>query len=209
MSEYITVLEETKAKLLAIVNDTEGWSKCQNVSKVLITKKKSPYFAGNMFKAEVEIDAHFEKAAKTWAPKPLGLRQEWDRSVTSSDAIQQIGPNKEGIVLRTITPKAAMGMIASREFIDAMMLLCPDNEELAMTVGISVEHPDYPVISEFVRGKNYPCGALFRKVAWDKTKVTYIGHTSIGGDLPLSLVESAMPSQIHTMLDTFRKMLAQ
>ena len=71
---------------------------------------------------------------------------------------------QEAFIIRTISPSAAMGLIASREFIDLIMLRFLDDRETAMTVGISVEHKDYPVQSSPVRGNNYPCGAIWTKM---------------------------------------------
>ncbi|XP_072037432.1 stAR-related lipid transfer protein 5-like [Amphiura filiformis] len=207
MADYVQIIEDTRTKLLAIINDEEGWQKCQNVSKILITSKKSSYFQGNIFKAELEIDAPFDKVAKTWAPKPRGVREDWDKSVTSSDCLKDI--NEELMIIRTVTPSAAMGLISSREFIDLIMLRYEEDGETAMTVGLSVEYPGYPEKDTLVRGKNFPCGAIFRKIDAGRSRMTYIGHTSIEGSVPISLVEAALPSNMKTMLDGLRKAVAK
>ena len=71
---------------------------------------------------------------------------------------------QEAMIVRTVSPSVAMGLIASREFIDLMMLRFLDDGQTAMTVGISVEHKDYPAQSSPVRGKNYPCGSILTKM---------------------------------------------
>ncbi|XP_072037640.1 stAR-related lipid transfer protein 5-like [Amphiura filiformis] len=203
MADYVQIVEDTRTKLLAIINDEEGWHKCQNVSKIRITSKKSSYFQGNIFKAELEFDAPFDKVAKTWAPKPKGFRQDWDTSITSLECIKDI--NEEVMIVRTVTPSAAMGLISAREFIDLMMLRFEDDGETAITAGVSVEYPGYPVTDALVRGKNFPCGAMFRKIDAGRSRMTYIGHTSIEGSVPVSLIEAALPSSMHTMLNGLRK----
>ncbi len=68
------------------------------------------------------------------------------------------------MVVRTVTPSAAMGLISAREFIDLMMFRHEEDGESAVTAGISIEYPGYPITADLVRGKNFPCGAEFRKM---------------------------------------------
>ena len=51
------------------------------------------------FKAELEIDADYTKVAKAWAPSPRGTRNDWDKSVTSSDCIEDVDQVPISIVI--------------------------------------------------------------------------------------------------------------
>ncbi|XP_072037642.1 stAR-related lipid transfer protein 5-like [Amphiura filiformis] len=207
MASYKQILEDCRIKLLDIINDEEGWEKCQNEKQIVITRKLSTFFDGHVFKGEVDIDAPFDKVAKIWAPNPKGHREEWDTHVTSLECVEEI--DEEVYIVRTVTPSAAMGLVAARELIDLMMLRFEDDGQTAMTVSKSIEHNDCPIQDKLVRGTNYPGGTLYRKTGPYTTHMTYIGHTCLGGNLPTSVVEALMPRTIHSMLDTLRKASTQ
>ena len=57
-----------------------------------------------------------------------------------------------------------MGLVAPREFVDLMMLRFEDDGKTALTVSESIEHNKCPIKEKFVRGINYPCGTLYRKM---------------------------------------------
>lgn len=207
--DYKAKAEEALEKYLEIVNDTEGWTKCQNVRQILISSKKSSSSPGSMFKAELEIDGPVDVVLHVWNPKPRGCRGDWDTGVSSVEGFQII--DDEIMLVRTLTPSAAMGLISAREFIDSVIQKRVPEKNMVIVGDQSVEHKDYPVTQDLVRGHNYPCGSTFTSIPGtpEKTKVVYLAHTNIGGDVPLSLTEAALPSSIHSMMDNVRKIVAE
>ncbi|XP_072037812.1 stAR-related lipid transfer protein 5-like [Amphiura filiformis] len=207
--DYHKVAEDALTTLLEIINDKEGWSKCQNVRKIFISSKKSNLCAGNMFKAELEIDGPMEKVLHYWNPKPKGCRGDWDNSLSSVEGFDII--DDEVMVVRTVTPSAAMGLISSREFIDTVMQRRYPDKNMVVLSSHHVEHKDYPIKPEFVRGRNHPCGITFTAVPGtpEKTQICYLAHTELGGDIPLSLTEAALPSSIHSMFDLLGKKVVE
>jgi len=87
-----------------------------------------------------------------------------------------------------------------------------------------IDHPSCPESSNFVRGWNYPCGIFcfptdkysvtiimvilicaLKLHSGQKTKAIYIIQSDLRGRLPISLVESSLPS---TMVNTFNNLQA-
>ncbi|XP_072028046.1 stAR-related lipid transfer protein 5-like [Amphiura filiformis] len=203
--DCLQLIEDTRTKLLAIINNQAGWNKKYNRSGIHISSKKSEYFEGKMFKATMEFDAPFDKVAKTVAPSPPELQKEWNKNITSVECIKYI--DEEVIVVRTVTPKA--GLISSRECIDLGMLRFEDDGETAIFVYISVEYPGYPITDGLVRAKNFPCGAIFRKIDAARSHMTYIWNMSYEGSVPVSVLESGMPYGMYNTMLGLQKYIAK
>jgi len=72
-----------------------------------------------------------------------------------------------------------------------------ENGEKSFWTGKSVKDKQFPFQKSFVRGTNHTCGYAVAESASDKNK-TYVEcylNTDIGGLLPQTLVESALPGQ--------------
>ena len=88
---------------------------------------------------------------------------------------------------------------------------------------LGIDHPSCPESTKFVRGWNYPCGTFCFPIdkysngilsrlyiyhlscSGRKSKVTYILQSDLRGRLPVSLVESSLPSML---VDTYNNLQA-
>uniref|UniRef100_A0A8C7WZ33 StAR related lipid transfer domain containing 5 n=1 Tax=Oryzias sinensis TaxID=183150 RepID=A0A8C7WZ33_9TELE len=97
-------------------------------------------------------------------------------------------------VCRTVTPSAAMGIIAPRDFVDVIAVRRYEDGTFSSNA-TNVVHPSCPPQPGFVRGFNHPCGCFCVPVAGEpnRTQVLSFFQTDLGGLLPRSVVDSFFP----------------
>ncbi|KAM4744142.1 stAR-related lipid transfer protein 5 isoform 2-T2 [Anableps anableps] len=116
---------EQKAKavadcLLSYRRDESGWKVCRKSNDVVVSWRPSSEFPGNVYKGEGIVSGSPEKVWECLKPVPNGLRVKWDSNVKKFELLEQI---KEDIsICRTVTPSAAMGIIAPRDFVDVILV---------------------------------------------------------------------------------------
>ncbi|XP_011678060.2 stAR-related lipid transfer protein 5 [Strongylocentrotus purpuratus] len=164
--------------------------------EIKIMYKKSSEFDGHVYRAECTIDAPPEKIIHYILPSPKGLRGKWDKNVKESDVIENINENL--IIARSATHSAAMGLIASRDFVDLITVRRYPDRGIVATSSRSVDRKDRPPVDGFVRGVNYHGGTFCSPVDGEsnKTRVVNIVQTDLCGMIPQSLVESALPNNL-------------
>jgi len=198
---------ELLEKIRSYTKDEDGWKVQKKVKDVTVWSKPSPEWNGTLYKAEAYMDATPEDTFKYVDPSPDGPRSKWDKAVKGLEIIEEI--EKDVKVVRTITHSAVGGLISSRDFIDLVVNV--NNDELISTNGYGVEHPNCPAVSDPVRGTNYPCAIICFRVPGDanKTRVASYTQTNLGGMLPKSLVENALPSNQVDMMNSLKKALRE
>ncbi|XP_063955512.1 stAR-related lipid transfer protein 5-like [Lytechinus pictus] len=155
----------------------------------------------NLYRAECTLDATPEKIIQYILPTsehqlPKGLRGIWDKNVKASKVIERI--NDHLIIARSATYKAAMGLIASRDFVDLITVRNYENRGILATSSRSVERKDIPPKDDCVRGINYHGGTFCALIEGESNKshVVNIVQSDLCGKLPQSLVESALPNNL-------------
>jgi len=159
---------------------------------VTVWEMPSPDWHGTLYKVEGELHASPEAVFSCIDASPTSSRCQWDKAIKELHVVEKISENIS--VVRTITRSAFGGLIASRDFTD--LIVTEDNDEYIATSAQNIDHPACAVTSEYVRGVNYPCALICFRVPGNpkKTRLTNYIQTDLGGRLPKSLVENAMPS---------------
>ncbi|GAU98885.1 hypothetical protein RvY_09968 [Ramazzottius varieornatus] len=202
--DYTTKASEIVQRVLSFDALDSGWKKVKETSDCVVYSRPSEDFKGNLYKSEGNIPASSETVFTFVYPgveKPR--RKEWDTSISSSKVLAKPAPHLD--IIRSTTNPVCLGLISAREFVDLVTVTREPNR--IFTASISVEHPDAPETKGFVRGFNHPnslfCYAVESKP--NETRFVQYVHSDLGGMLPQSLVESAIPS---TMADTYPRLKA-
>ncbi|XP_053321538.1 stAR-related lipid transfer protein 5 [Spea bombifrons] len=190
--EYTEVARSAADKLLSYSKDESGWKLCKKSGEIAVHWRPSCEFSGNLYKGEAIINANSEHVWKCLKPEPHGLRVKWDSNVEDFQIIEAITDDIS--VCRTITPSAAMGIIAPRDFVDVVLIKRYEDGTIASNA-TNVEHTGCPPQRNFVRGFNHPCGCLCVPVPGEpeKTQLLSFFQTDLSGYLPKSVVESFFP----------------
>ncbi|XP_033121502.1 stAR-related lipid transfer protein 5-like [Anneissia japonica] len=207
-TNYIEAGVEAAERLLGIYKDSESWRETKKTEDIIVYGKQSTEFGGHIYKAELVVDGAQDVAMKTWLPHPLGTRMEWDSFLELCEIIKDFGDDT--MIMRTVSKSIAMGLISKREFCDIVKISHYTDLQAISSSCYSIEYPDCPIQSSYVRGKNYACGAFFRAVSGEENKceMTYIVQSDIGGMLPRTLVDSAVPNNMVKMMQTFKSAVA-
>uniref|UniRef100_A0A3B3VBA9 StAR related lipid transfer domain containing 5 n=1 Tax=Poecilia latipinna TaxID=48699 RepID=A0A3B3VBA9_9TELE len=137
-------------------------------------------------------------------PDPNGLRVKWDSNVKKFELLEQI---KEDIsICRTVTPSAAMGIIAPRDFVDVILVKQYEDGSISSNA-TNVIHPSCPPHPGYVRGFNHACGCICIPISGEpsKTQVSSFFQTDLGGLLPRSVVDSFFPSSMTEFYSNLAK----
>ncbi|CAH1796623.1 unnamed protein product [Owenia fusiformis] len=200
------VYQEKAAELTKVIegylNDDADWKEVKNSKGVKVWAKKSEMFGGRLYKAEGVIDSPKEKVFEMVEPKTDGKRPGWDKAIKGLETLETVDDKTS--VVRTVTHSAAKGLISSRDFVDVTVTV--EADDYVATIAQSVTHSNCPEESGVVRGTNHPCGLICRPEG-DKTKLIHFCQADIGGMLPTSLVESALPSNIVSFYESLREAL--
>ncbi|XP_064817142.1 stAR-related lipid transfer protein 5-like [Oncorhynchus masou masou] len=180
--------------LLSYTKDESGWKVCKKSNDVIVSWRPSTEFPGNVYKGESVVKGSPEKVWECLKPVPNGLRVKWDNNVKKFELVEQVTENVT--VCRTVTPSAAMGIIAPRDFVD--VILVKQYEDGTITSNAThVNHPNCPPQSGYVRGFNHPVAASVSHLwgAKQNTAVQFLPDGP-GGFLPRSVVDSFFPSSM-------------
>ncbi|CAI9572067.1 unnamed protein product [Staurois parvus] len=90
-------------------------------------------------------------------PEAGGLRVKWDSNVDDFQLLETI--TEDISICRTVTPSAAMGIIAPRDFVDVVLIKSYEDGSIASNA-TNVEHQSCTPQRHFVRGFNHPCGCF-------------------------------------------------
>jgi len=192
MADWLSKAKEIQAKIKSYRDQKEGWKVVKTSADVTVWEKPSPDWSGTLYKVEGELKASPEAVFSYIDPSPNSSRSQWDKAIKELQLIEKVSENVSA--MRTITHSAFGGLIASRDFTD--LIVNEKTDEYISTNAQNIEHPGCAPSSDFVRGKNYPCAIICFRVPGEpnKTRMTSYIQTDLGGMLPKSLVENALPS---------------
>uniref|UniRef100_M3ZVS2 StAR related lipid transfer domain containing 5 n=2 Tax=Xiphophorus TaxID=8082 RepID=M3ZVS2_XIPMA len=182
---------EHKAKavadcLLSYRRDESGWKVCRKSNDVVVSWRPSSEFPGNVYKGEGIVSGTPENVWECLKPVPNGLRVKWDSNVKRFELLEQI---KEDIsICRTVTPSAAMGIIAPRDFVDVILVKQYEDGSISSNGAF----PSYPP-------------ALHTHMEPSKTQVSSFFQTDLSGLLPRSVVDSFFPSSMTEFYSNLAK----
>ncbi|XP_053725472.1 stAR-related lipid transfer protein 5 [Synchiropus splendidus] len=184
--------------------DESGWKVCKKSNDVVVSWRPSSEFPGNVYKGEGLISGSPAKVWECLKPIPNGLRVKWDNNVKKFELLEKI--TEDITVCRTVTPSAAMGIIAPRDFVDVILVKQYEDGTISSNA-TNVSHPGCPPQSGFVRGFNHPCGCICVPVSGDstKTQVFTFFQTDLSGLLPRSVVDSFFPSSMSEFYSNLSK----
>lgn len=203
--EWTKKAQEILEKIRGYRNDTDGWKLAKKTNDVNVWEKVSPHWTGMLYRVEGEINADPELVFSFVDPSPSGPRSKWDKAIKELQTVEKVDSNIS--IVRTITHSAFGGLISARDFTD-LVVNEKTNEYLA-TNAEGIQHNECVPQTEFVRGRNYPCAIICYRVPGEsnKTKVVSYIQTDLGGMLPKSLVENALPSNQVDFFSALRKAL--
>ncbi|KAM7406649.1 hypothetical protein PAMP_001016 [Pampus punctatissimus] len=156
------------------------------------------------YKGEGVISSSLEKVWECLKPVPNGLRVKWDNNVKRFELLEQI--TEDISICRTVTPSAAMGIIAPRDFVDVILIKRYEDGTISSNA-TNVNHPGCSPQSGYVRGFNHPCGCICVPISGEpnKTQVFSFFQTDLGGFLPRSVVDSFFPSSMAEFYSNLAK----
>uniref|UniRef100_A0A3P8V4Q1 StAR related lipid transfer domain containing 5 n=1 Tax=Cynoglossus semilaevis TaxID=244447 RepID=A0A3P8V4Q1_CYNSE len=117
-----------------------------------------------------------------------------------------LSPTQGTSICRTVTPSAAMGIIAPRDFVDVVVVKQYGDGSISSNA-TNVTHVSCPPQPGYVRGFNHPCGCICVPVSGEpnKTQVYTFFQTDLGGLLPRSVVDSFFPSSMAEFYNNLAK----
>lgn len=199
--KYEELLEEAFTTLTSYLESE--WTVVKQTGRVVVSCTPSSNGI-KIYKAVGEITTTPKNTMEYILPGPNRVRRQWDDTVKEWNIIETI--HESSIVLQSITKSVAWGLISSRDFVDLIKWGCIEESGLYYTCALGIDHPSCPESTKFVRGWNYPCGTFcFPIDNGRKSKVTYILQSDLRGRLPVSLVESSLPSML---VDTYNNLQA-
>ncbi|XP_035986070.1 stAR-related lipid transfer protein 5 isoform X3 [Fundulus heteroclitus] len=143
--------------LLSYRRDESGWKVCRKSNDVVVSWRPSSEFPGNVYKGEGIVSGSPEKVWECLKPVPNGLRVKWDSNVKRFELLEQI--MEDISICRTVTPSAAMGIIAPRDFVDVILVKQYEDGSISSNA-TNVSHPRCPPQPGYVRGFNHACGCI-------------------------------------------------
>uniref|UniRef100_A0A8I5MUI8 StAR related lipid transfer domain containing 6 n=1 Tax=Papio anubis TaxID=9555 RepID=A0A8I5MUI8_PAPAN len=124
-----------------------------------------------------------------------GERVTWDKSLQVYDMVHRI--DSDTFICHTITQSFAMGSISPRDFIDLVYIKRYEGN-MNIISSKSVDFPEYPPSSNYIRGYNHPCGFVCSPMKENPaySKLVMFVQTEMRGKLSPSIIEKTMPSNL-------------
>ncbi|XP_075442680.1 stAR-related lipid transfer protein 6 isoform X2 [Ascaphus truei] len=222
--DYQKIAADVSQKILLYSQDTTGWKLTKSTKNVVVSWKPSNEYAGNI--ADTFVEHHFGLAESYGGPFSYLLRyrgegvieetpdkiiqfmylpeyrSKWDKALQSYSLIEHI--DEDTAICHTVTHSYGMGLISSREFVDLIHI--KKYEGGVVTTNFSVEYANCPVSTSHVRGHNNPCGYVCSTLPENPahSKLVVFIQPELGGLLPRSVVESALPSNLVNLINDTR-----
>ncbi|XP_076808752.1 stAR-related lipid transfer protein 5-like isoform X1 [Clavelina lepadiformis] len=207
METYSSKVKQLVKEVLNIQRNKTGWTFWKNENAVDIYYKPSSYFNGNMYKFVTEIDGPHDMVYDVMKPPSSPeISMEWDKSIQSYELIKTI--STDVFIGRVTTFPAVLGLISAREFLNLYVLktfsdfsestqINSKYGKVSWIFAESIALPESPETKDYVRVANYPGGFAIveNKKNPSKSMVETFINCDIGGMLPRSLIEAALPSQ--------------
>ncbi|KAM4841226.1 LOW QUALITY PROTEIN: stAR-related lipid transfer protein 6 [Thomomys bottae] len=202
--DYKAIALQANQEVLSYNQDTSGWKlvKASLIisgflfpfeKKITVFSKASRRFLGSLYRVEGVIPEPTDKLSD-FLYQP-GNRVKWDKSLQRHNMVHRI--DSETFICHTITQSFALGSISPRDFIDLIHIKHYEGN-MDIISSNSVDFPEYPPSSNYIRGFNHPCGyvcsPLKENPAYSKL-VMYV-QTEMRGKLTSSIIERTMPSNL-------------
>jgi hypothetical protein len=191
--EWQKVATEILDRIRGFRADNSDWKTAKESTEANVWYKTSTDWKGNIYKTEGILEADPETVFHYINPTtPDSPRNKWDKHIKERQILEQ--PQTNVFVMRTVTHGAVGGLVSARDFVD--VVLVEKNDQFLATAAKSISYPDAPASSDCVRGTNYPSAIICGRIdgSPDKTLLTTYIQSDIGGMLPQSIVEQALPS---------------
>ncbi|XP_045156584.2 stAR-related lipid transfer protein 5-like [Mercenaria mercenaria] len=207
MNNFREKAEEVAKKLQDYHKTVDGWTVTKKTKDgETISYRVSNEFDGYLYKGECIIDAPPATVFHYVDPVPEGPRGNWDSDMKKIEILEWL--DKPDLrVNRACTASACMGLISPRDFVD--VILTKETDSYISTNGVSVSYEKCPEEKKYVRGWNYPCGLICEKLPGEpnKTKLVSLIQPDIGGMLPRSLVDQAIPGSMSAFFTELKNTL--
>lgn len=206
MVEFAEKAKQILERIRGYVEDKDGWKHAKKTDDVTVWYKPSPHWNGALYKAEAVINADPETVFKYIEPTPDGPRGRWDKAVKGLEVLEKI--SEELSIVRTLTHSAFGGLISSRDFVD--LCVTDRTDDYISTNASAVVYSKCPENPGQVRGTNHPCAIIcYKQKDPNQTLVASYIQTDLGGMLPKSLVENALPSNMCDFFECLKKVLKE
>ncbi|XP_041091378.1 stAR-related lipid transfer protein 6-like isoform X1 [Polyodon spathula] len=199
--DYLQIADEVVQKIWSYNQDDSGWKLAKNSKNVTVSWKPSNEYAGNLYRGEGIIEDTPEKIIPfMYLPE---YRNKWDTAVKSYTFLERI--DQDTVISHTVTHSYGLGLISSRDFVDLINIKRYEGG-IVTTNSVSVDYLKCLPSPSHVRGHNNPCGYIcspLREAPGHSKLVVFI-QPDLGGMLPRSVVESAIPNNIVNLINDTR-----
>ncbi|XP_030324407.1 stAR-related lipid transfer protein 6, partial [Calypte anna] len=130
-------------------------------------------------------------------------RSKWDKALQSYKLLERI--DQDTGIYHSVTQSYGMGLISSRDFVD-LLHVKPYPGGILTTNSVSVEYSSCPPTPSCVRGFNNPCGYVCSPLPENPqhSKLVVFIQPELGGRLPCSVVETALPTTLINLITETR-----
>ncbi|XP_066567062.1 stAR-related lipid transfer protein 6 [Amia ocellicauda] len=199
--DFLKVADDIVQKLWSYNQDESGWTLAKNSKDVVVSWKPSSEYGGNMYRGEGIIEDTPENIIPfMYLPEH---RMHWDKALKSYTLLERI--DEDTAICHTVTHSYGMGLISSRDFVDLVRVKRYEGG-IVTTNSMSVDYPECPPSPSHIRGHNNPCGYVCSPLPQSPghSKLVVFIQPDLGGRLPRSLVESALPNNIINLINDTR-----
>ncbi|XP_008259549.1 stAR-related lipid transfer protein 6 isoform X1 [Oryctolagus cuniculus] len=191
--DYKAIAQQTAQEVLGYSQDISGWKVVKTSKKITVSSKTSRRFLGNLYRIEGIIPESTTKLSD-FLYQP-GNRVTWDKSLKVYNMVHRI--DSDTFICHTITQSFAMGSISPRDFIDLVYIKHYEGN-MDIISSKSVDFPEYPPTSNYIRGYNHPCGYVCSPLKENPahSKLVMFVQTELKGKLSPTIIEKSMPSNL-------------
>ncbi|XP_044150753.1 stAR-related lipid transfer protein 6 [Bufo gargarizans] len=200
--DYKKIADDVSQTIRSYSQDTSGWKVAKSTKNITISWKPSNEYPGNIYRGEGIIEGVPEKVIPfMYLAK---YRSKWDSALKSYSIVEEV--DEDTFICHCITHSHGMGLISPREFVDLIHIRRYDGG-VVTTNSISVEYDKCPVSSSPVRGFNNPCGYVCSPLPENPahSRLEVFIQPNLGGLLPRSVVETALPSNVVGLINDARE----
>ncbi|XP_071990174.1 stAR-related lipid transfer protein 6 [Engystomops pustulosus] len=191
--DYKKIADDVAQKILSYSQDTSGWKVAKSTKDITVSWKPSNEYPGNIYRGEGIIEEIPEKVIPfMYLAK---YRAKWDSALKTYSIVEEV--DEDTYICHCLTHSYGLGIISAREFVDLIHIRRYDGGVIT-TNSISVEYDRCPISSSHVRGFNNPCGYVCSPLPENPshTRLVVFIQPNLGGLLPRSVVDSAIPSNV-------------
>ncbi|XP_006626710.1 stAR-related lipid transfer protein 6 isoform X3 [Lepisosteus oculatus] len=199
--DYHQSAEELAQKIWSYNQDVSGWTVAKNSRNVTVSWKPSGEYRGKLYRAEgIVEDTPDNIIPFMYLPE---YRIRWDKALKSYTLLERIDENTA--ICHTVTHSYGMGLISSRDFVDLIRVKRYE-EGIITTNSVSVDYAQCPPSPAHIRGHNNPCGYVCTPLPKSPghSKLVVFIQPDLGGILPQSIVESALPNNLINLINDTR-----